>query len=302
MSDTLPKLLARHAAQRGSATALREKRLGIWQETSWTRLHDDVRALALGLVALGLRRGARVAIEGANRPAWLCAELAAQAAGASIGGDAAFTIAERGKRHWEVTRPGQPAIALEAVLEKGRSQDPALHAASVERGLETDLAVGPLSHRELLAAARGLPGLRAGDEVVCCEPLSTAAAQVGSVAVALGAGLTVNFPESAATLHADLREIGPHVLHAPPGFWDDLHASVQAKLARTTRFNQFAYRRLLRPSLLSGLLLHAPLKDRLGLTRVHSAGALGASPSTAALEFFRAIGLPLPTTPLPGAA
>jgi long-chain acyl-CoA synthetase len=85
-ADTFPKLLARNAERLGDEPALREKDLGIWRETSWRDYHRRVRDFSLGLVALGLRRGGKVAIIGDNRPEWVIAELAAQSAGAaSIG-------------------------------------------------------------------------------------------------------------------------------------------------------------------------------------------------------------------------
>jgi long-chain acyl-CoA synthetase len=109
--DTFPKLLVAAAARLGARTALREKDLGIWQATSWQQYHDHVRDFSLGLVALGLRRGDKVAIIGDNRPEWVYAELAAQGAGAAAVGiyqdsnlnevayvidhsDAAFVVAE----------------------------------------------------------------------------------------------------------------------------------------------------------------------------------------------------------------
>ena len=84
--DTFPKLLLQNAERLGDRAALREKDLGIWRETSWRRYGERVRDLSLGLVALGLQRGGKVAIIGDNRPEWVIAELAAQSAGAaSIG-------------------------------------------------------------------------------------------------------------------------------------------------------------------------------------------------------------------------
>jgi long-chain acyl-CoA synthetase len=81
--DTFPKLLVRNAERAGSRTGLREKRLGIWHETTWTAYRDDVRDFALGLLGLGVGRGDKVAILGDNRPFWVCAELAAQSIGAA---------------------------------------------------------------------------------------------------------------------------------------------------------------------------------------------------------------------------
>jgi long-chain acyl-CoA synthetase len=84
---TLPQLLVRGAERFGDRkVALREKEFGIWQEVTWAGYLRRVRDFSLGLVALGLPRGGTVAIIGDNRPEWLYAELAAQAAGAvSVG-------------------------------------------------------------------------------------------------------------------------------------------------------------------------------------------------------------------------
>ena len=84
--ETFPRLLRRNARTWGGRTALREKKLGIWHPIDWRRYLDEVRDLALGLVAMGLERGDKVAIIGDNRPEWLYAALAAQSAGAvSVG-------------------------------------------------------------------------------------------------------------------------------------------------------------------------------------------------------------------------
>jgi long-chain acyl-CoA synthetase len=80
--DTFPKLLAHHAQVRGSLPAIREKHLGVWQTWDWARLASEVRALACGLAAHGLRRGAHLAIVGDNRPRLYAAMCAAQCLGA----------------------------------------------------------------------------------------------------------------------------------------------------------------------------------------------------------------------------
>src|SRR5687767_13703829 len=85
-ADTLPKLLMSNAERLGDRVALREKQFGIWQTVNWGQFSQHVRDFGLGLHALGLRRGDKVAIIGDNRPEWLYAELAAQAIGAiSVG-------------------------------------------------------------------------------------------------------------------------------------------------------------------------------------------------------------------------
>jgi long-chain acyl-CoA synthetase len=81
--DTFPRLLARNARAWPDAVALREKEFGIWQSYTWREYHDHVRDFSLGLVALGLERGDKVAIIGDNRPEWVWSEIAAQGAGAA---------------------------------------------------------------------------------------------------------------------------------------------------------------------------------------------------------------------------
>ena len=81
-ADTLPALLARRAERTPRRVALREKEFGIWQEITWADYLDRVRRFSLGLAALGVRQGDRIAIVGDNRPEWTIAQLAAQTLGA----------------------------------------------------------------------------------------------------------------------------------------------------------------------------------------------------------------------------
>ncbi|MHA1152382.1 MAG: AMP-binding protein [Alphaproteobacteria bacterium] len=80
--DTFPKLLAENARRRPGHPAAREKDLGIWQTWSWSQVAEEVRALACGLAALGLKRGDKIAIVGDNRPRLYWTMTAAQALGA----------------------------------------------------------------------------------------------------------------------------------------------------------------------------------------------------------------------------
>jgi long-chain acyl-CoA synthetase len=81
-ADTVPGLFFREAPRRAGRVAMRRKRLGVWEETTWQAYAEEVRAVALGLAALGVERGQRVAIASENRPEWLVFDLAAQSAGA----------------------------------------------------------------------------------------------------------------------------------------------------------------------------------------------------------------------------
>ncbi|HEX4928498.1 MAG TPA: AMP-binding protein [Burkholderiales bacterium] len=80
--DTFPKLLMHHAAVRGSAPAIREKDLGIWQTWTWRQFADEVNAVACALAALGLRRGEHFALVGDNRPRLYATMAAVQCLGA----------------------------------------------------------------------------------------------------------------------------------------------------------------------------------------------------------------------------
>ena len=79
--DTFPKYLVRNAERLGARPAMRHKDFGIWQSWTWAEMADEIRAFALGLHALGLERGDRVAVVGSNRPALYWSFAAVQAMG-----------------------------------------------------------------------------------------------------------------------------------------------------------------------------------------------------------------------------
>jgi long-chain acyl-CoA synthetase len=78
--DTIAKLLRENARRWGDRVAFRDKELGLWNEHTWARVYEEVRAFSLGLVDLGLEAGAKVAIVGDNEPEWYWAAYAAYAA------------------------------------------------------------------------------------------------------------------------------------------------------------------------------------------------------------------------------
>ena len=80
--DTFPKLLALNAQRFGDRPASREKMYGIWHAWTWAQVHEETRALAMGLMELGLAPGDRMAIIGTNRPPLYWSMVAAQMVGA----------------------------------------------------------------------------------------------------------------------------------------------------------------------------------------------------------------------------
>ena len=76
-----PSLFFQQAERLKGRVALRYKKYGIWQRTSWQEYADGVRHVAAGLISLGVCPGDRVAILGENRPEWLICELAIMTVG-----------------------------------------------------------------------------------------------------------------------------------------------------------------------------------------------------------------------------
>ena len=157
---------------------------------------------------------------------------------------------------------GDPmVVGLEAVAEEGRALDSReghLYEELLERGSPTDVALlaytsgttgaakaAMLSHRNLLAMAAGVTEvdpLRESDEIVSFLPFAWVGEQLLSVAIALHVGATVNFPEEPETLREDLREIGPHVMIAPPRFWEAMCSEYQVKIDDAGFFKRAATR------------------------------------------------------------
>lgn len=63
---TLPQLLRDRVREHASQVAMRRKRHGVWQPTTWREVYATVRALSQGLRSLGVQPGDSVAIIGEN--------------------------------------------------------------------------------------------------------------------------------------------------------------------------------------------------------------------------------------------
>ncbi len=80
--ESIPQLVALHARSIPNSPAYREKEYGIWQSWSWSETLDEIDALALGLIDMGISKGDHMAIVGRNRPYFYWAMIAAQSVGA----------------------------------------------------------------------------------------------------------------------------------------------------------------------------------------------------------------------------
>ncbi len=78
---TFPQYLLLNADRFATRTAMRHKDHGIWKSWTWADLADEIRAFSMGLKAIGLKAGDKVAIVGQNRPRLYWSFAAVQALG-----------------------------------------------------------------------------------------------------------------------------------------------------------------------------------------------------------------------------
>lgn len=84
--STVPALLRARCDENGTATAHREKDMGIWQAYSWTEYVTRARWIGMGLRALGLQRGDVISILAEDSKEWMYCDMAAQCMGAVSSG------------------------------------------------------------------------------------------------------------------------------------------------------------------------------------------------------------------------
>jgi long-chain acyl-CoA synthetase len=220
---------------------------------------------------------------------------------------ARFTDVEAAGRRDGAERPGW----LDGEIAAGAASDVALLCAAPDG---TGLA--RLSHADLWTMAERLhriDPLAPGRRHVSFQPLASIGEQLVAVACGLAHGLLVAFPEDAATQDADLREIGPDVMLAPPAFWDRVRGSVRTRAGDADwlkrRAFAWAYRvgeavaerrargrapgaALAAAHRMAGALALGAVRDHLGLSRLRRGYADGAL-APEVVRFFDAIGVPL---------
>ena len=78
MADTRPTIIdfvKKYTALYSDHTFLREKVGREWTETSFARTHEEGRILAAGFMAMGLKKGEKVALISEGRNQWIFSEL-----------------------------------------------------------------------------------------------------------------------------------------------------------------------------------------------------------------------------------
>jgi long-chain acyl-CoA synthetase len=204
---------------------------------------------------------------------------------------------------------------FETELHAGRGKDIAM--LSTTSGTTGIPKLAMLSHDNMISQGRGLldvDPLEPGDEFVSFLPLAWVGEQMITVAAGLQAGFTINFPESAATVQQNIREIGPRVMFAPPRIWENMLSNVQVRIQDTDRFKRWMFNWAMRqgyayadarfsgrpiaPLLrlryhLARLTVFEMLKDHLGLRFLKRAYTGGAALGPDVFRFFHGLGVNL---------
>jgi long-chain acyl-CoA synthetase len=174
-----------------------------------------------------------------------------------------------------------------------------------------------LSHRNFLSGvgnAYRAGAFRFGESILAYLPI----AWVGDFAVTIGAGVplhfTINIPERQETVLQNLREIAPTFYLAAPRSWDNLLTTIQVRMEDSSRLKKMIYKFFMasaisaetrklrgeRPTLGQRMrkpfgewLVYGPIKDQLGLTRLHGAFTGGEAMGEDTFVFYRALGIKL---------
>lgn len=208
----------------------------------------------------------------------------------------------------------QPNL-FEETINKGHGDDVALLFYTSGT---TDLPKGALlSHYNMLTMGRNLMAVDPcyqEDDYVSYLPFAWIGEQMMSISCGLQIGYIINFPESPETSQDNIREIGPHVMFAPPRMYEQMTRSVQVKYLDSTwikrKFYEFStkigyhvanlnfekkpvpwYWMLL--EWFASQCVQKKLKDHLGLSRVRNAYTGGAAMGPDHFRFFHALGVNL---------
>jgi long-chain acyl-CoA synthetase len=235
----------------------------------------------------------------------------------------------KGMRHYD----DPMLISLEEVMRLGREKmasEPSLFEDLVSRMKGDDIALlfytsgttslpkgALLTHYNMLTMGQNLmrvdPCIPA-DDFVSYLPFAWIGEQMMSISCGLQIGYTINFPEEPETSQSNVREIGPHVMFAPPRLYEQFTRTVQVKYLDSSWLKRKTYELGMKigyhnaelkfekkpvPFLwkilgkLSEWALFSKLRDQLGLSHVRHAYTGGAAMGPDHFRFFHAIGVNL---------
>lgn len=208
----------------------------------------------------------------------------------------------------------QPA-AIEDEINKGRASDVA--AMFYTSGTTGNAKGVVLGYDNLIAAARAgaeMEALSSDEQVLAYLPMAWVGQNIFSYTQWLVCGFTVNCPESAATVTADMCEIGPTYYFAPPRVLEALLTQVMIRMEDASAIKRrifhyfmgvarnvggrildkepvgFAERLLYS---LGDVIIYAPLRNSLGMSRVRVAYTAGEAIGPDLFTFYRSLGINL---------
>jgi long-chain acyl-CoA synthetase len=218
------------------------------------------------------------------------------------------SVQQRG-RDFDAANPGY----FDAEAAKGRGSDPAIILyTSGTTGRPKGVV---LTNDNLLITARNAAhadGLRADDEALAYLPMAWVGDNIFSVGQAYVTGFCVSCPESASTVMQDMNEIGPSYFFAPPRIFENLLTDVMIRMEDASAIKRRMFHFFMRharrvgPAVLDGkpvafadralywlgnLLMFAPLKNTLGLSRVRIAYTAGEAIGPEIFDFYRSLGI-----------
>jgi long-chain acyl-CoA synthetase len=200
--DSLPERLVQRAREHPDRVALRHKDYGKWREYTWSGYAMRVQQAGLGLLALGVQPGDRVAVVADNRPEWLFADLGAQGIGAIVVG--VYSTSPSAEVQYILEHSGSVVVVVEdeeqldKVLDV-RARCPAIrHIVLIEaRGAQHHLRAGTVMTFDELCAS----GARGDPEAYAA---ALGALDVRNVAVLVYTSGTTGPPKGAMLTHANL--------------------------------------------------------------------------------------------------
>jgi long-chain acyl-CoA synthetase len=223
------------------------------------------------------------------------------------------TIRQRGKkllagcpdvgRQWEVKVRGASGEDISVMLytsgTTGRSKGVMVRAGAAVKATLDTVRFDALTEK---------------DRVLAYLPLAWVGDHYLNFAQSYVSGFCMACPESQETVPQDLREIGPTFYFAPPRIFESLLTSVTIRMEDASRLKRWLFRRFIgvarkhgeailerRPVPLSGrlayalgnVLIYAPLRNVLGLSRIRIAYTAGEAIGEDLFSFFRSLGINL---------
>ena len=224
-------------------------------------------------------------------------------------------------------------ISIKKVQELGKELDqkePDLFEKTINEGHGDDICLlfytsgttalpkgALLTHWNMLTMGKNLMAVDPcydTDDFVSYLPFAWIGEQMMSISCGLRVGYTLNFPEEPDTAQQDIREIGPHVMFAPPRLYEGMTRQVQVKHMDAAWIKRMVYNFATKVGYkvanlkfekqpvplhwkflnwLANITMQKKLKDHLGMSRLRYCYTGGAAMGPDHFRFFHALGVNL---------